>query len=101
MQRFCEVCASLELSPPAPATKARRLRRVLVEDRLLCLCEMHAVLFQASGKTTLSELRALFTEPAGRRSLVQRRAPLDRRAFPPRPEGRRSNDGRRERDREA
>jgi hypothetical protein len=98
MQRLCEVCANLELSRPAPAASTRRLRRVLVEDRLLCLCEMHAVLFQASGKTTLGELRALFTEPAGRRSLVQRRAALDRRAFPPRPEGRRSNDGRRDRD---
>jgi hypothetical protein len=71
---------------------------VLVENRLLTLCEQHAVLFRASGKTTLAELRALFLEPQGRRSMISRRAPLDRRVFP-RPEGRRKSDGRRQNDR--
>lgn len=98
MQRACEVCSSLE-TPEPHAAGTKRLRRVLVEDRLLCLCELHAVLFQASGKSTLAELRALFTEPEGRRSLVPRRALLDRRVFPARPEGRRATDGRRQRDR--
>jgi hypothetical protein len=100
MQRVCEVCAGLELgSSSAPARG--RLRRVLVEDRLVSLCELHGVLFRASGKTTLAELFALFVEPVGQRSLLARRAPLDRRMFPPRPEGRRMNGGRRQTDREA
>jgi hypothetical protein len=99
MPRVCEICANLDPATQPAAAGARRLRRVLVEDRLVCLCEMHAVLFRASGKSTLEELRALFTEPSGRRSLLGRRAPLDRRVFPPRPEGRRSNAGRRDPDR--
>ena len=69
-----------------------------MEDRLVSLCELHTVLFQSSGKTTLAELRSLFTEPNGRRSLVDRRAPLDRRVFPARPEGRRRAQGRRQSD---
>lgn len=96
MQRCCEVCVSLEAPRPAGAG-TKRLRSVLVEHRLLCLCEQHAVLFRASGKTTLAELRALFLEPRGQRSLVSRRAPHDRRVFP-RPEGRRKSDGRRQDD---
>jgi hypothetical protein len=99
MQRVCEVCSNLKAAGDTAAPVARRLRRVLIEDRLVCLCELHAVLFQASGRSSLADLRALFVEPEGRRSLVARRAPLDRRVFPARPEGRRSNDGRRTRDR--
>ena len=98
MQRCCEVCANLEGSRPPASAGTRRLRSVLVENRLLTLCEQHAVLFRASGKTTLAELRALFLESQGKRSLLSRRAPLDRRVFP-RPEGRRKSDGRRHNDR--
>lgn len=98
MQRFCEVCANLQGPRPPASAGTKRLRSVLVENRLLCLCEQHAVLFRASGKTTLEELRALFHEPDGQRSLLSRRAPLDRRVFP-RPEGRRGKDGRRHDDR--
>jgi hypothetical protein len=60
------------------------------------LCAEHAEAARAASVETLSELKALFPEPTGKRSLVDRRAPLDRRVFPPRPEGRRrAPDGRR------
>jgi hypothetical protein len=69
---------------------------MLVEDRLVRMCEEHAARFRLSGAGTLASLRALFPEPDGRRSLLERRAPLDRRAFPARPEGRRRGGGRRD-----
>jgi hypothetical protein len=47
---------------------------------------------------SLDVLRELFQEPEGRRSFVDRRSPLDRRLFPPRPEGRRASAGRRSED---
>ncbi len=88
MSRPCDVCAS-----------KTKVRRILVEDRIIALCEQHAAEVRMSGVTTLRTLRAMFPEPAGRRSLVARRAPLDRRVFPPRPEGRRRSEGRRSGDR--
>jgi hypothetical protein len=66
-----------------------------VEDRNVALCDEHAATLRLSGESTLEALRKLFVEPGGKRSLVPRRAPLDRRVFPPRPEGRRKSDGRR------
>ena len=99
MQRQCEVCASFEAwvavrsgddEAPAPPP-----RRVLVEDRVVALCDEHAEAMARAGCQSLDELRELFPEPYGDRSLVPRRAPLDRRVFPPRPEGRRHDDGRR------
>jgi hypothetical protein len=71
------------------------VRRVVVEDRIVALCPAHAASFEASGATTIAELRNAFLESAGHRSLVGQRSPLDRRVFPPRPEGRRRGDGRR------
>jgi hypothetical protein len=50
---------------------------------------------------SLSELRRLFRESGGKRSLLERRQELDRRVFPARPEGRRRNGGRRSSDRVA
>ncbi len=88
MSRTCEACGQ------APKGRSR-IRRVLVNERIVALCDVHAAEFQLSGASTLDELRALFPEPGGKRSLIQRRAPLDRRIFPPRPEGRRMGDGRR------
>lgn len=88
MSRTCEACGR------APTGRSR-IRRVLVDERIVALCDEHAAEFQLSGAGTLEELRALFPEPDGQRSMVARRAPLDRRVFPPRPEGRRHNDGRR------
>lgn len=88
MSRTCEACGS-------GARAGRKIRRVLVDDRIVALCDEHAAEFQLSGAGTVEELRALFPEPDGQRSLIPRRAPLDRRVFPARPEGRRMSDGRR------
>jgi len=95
MSRPCEVCSGLEPLHPAGG----RTRRLLIEQRIVALCDQHAAAYRSSGISTLAELRAMFVESSGRRSPVQRRAPLDRRVFPPRPEGRRRNDGRRAADR--
>lgn len=88
--RPCEVCNGLGRKRATGA-----VRRVLVEERIVALCATHAASFEATGITTLAELRRAFLEAAGRRSLIGRRSPLDRRVFPPRPEGRRRGDGRR------
>jgi hypothetical protein len=91
MARRCEVCESL--SPEAPPT--RRLQRFLVEGRVLTLCSEHADAFRGQRPETLDSVAQLFREDTGQRSLVSRRAPLDRRQFPMRPEGRRRSSGRR------
>jgi len=91
MARRCEVCESL--SPDA--APARRLQRFLIEGRVLALCAEHAHTFRERRPETLAGVTELFREEAGKRSLVSRRAPLDRRQFPMRPEGRRRSNGRR------
>jgi len=85
----CEVCAALGRSASG------RSRRVVVGGRSVTLCPAHALTLHGLPLTDTSELRALFREGSGRRSLVGRREALDRRAFPPRPEGRRRGGGRR------
>jgi hypothetical protein len=99
MSRACEICTTEHGSEvrAEPATH-RKIRRLLIEDRVVSLCEAHAARYRASGKSTLLELAAMFREESGRRSLIMRRAPLDRRVFPARPEGRRRNEGRRRSD---
>jgi hypothetical protein len=96
MSRTCEVCANEHGSEARrePGTHAK-IRRLLIEERIVSLCEAHATRYRSSGKSTLLELAEMFREEAGRRSLLTRRAPLDRRVFPARPEGRRRNTGRR------
>lgn len=91
MARRCEVCENL--SPEAPP--ARRLQRFLVEGRVLALCAEHAHTFREQRPDTIEGVAELFREEDGKRSLVSRRAPLDRRQFPMRPEGRRRSGGRR------
>jgi len=91
MARVCEVCESL--SPQA--VPARRLQRFLVEGRVLALCAEHAHTFREQRPDTFEGVALLFQEDTGKRSLVSRRAPLDRRQFPMRPEGRRRSGGRR------
>jgi len=91
MARRCEVCESL--SPESPPE--RRLQRFLVEGRVLALCAEHAHAFREQRPETIEAVALLFREDAGNRSLVSRRAPLDRRQFPMRPEGRRRSGGRR------
>jgi hypothetical protein len=98
MSRACEICAN------EPGSEARlevhgKIRRLLIEDRVVSLCEAHVARYRSSGKTTLVAVSAMFREESGRRSLITRRAPLDRRVFPARPEGRRHNEGRRRTDR--
>jgi hypothetical protein len=68
---------------------------VLVGERIVLLCDEHAAEVRKKGGIDVPELREAFMEPGGRRSVVDRRSPLDRRIFPPRPEGRRHDDGRR------
>ncbi len=95
MTRSCEICASRQGTPPARPASPGKVRRVLIEERIVSLCESHAARYRMSGADSLRELYALFPEANGRRSLVSRRDPLDRRVFPARPEGRRHNVGRR------
>jgi hypothetical protein len=85
MSQRCEACAD----DKSARTKKQRLYHVLVERRILSLCDEHARLVRASGAETLQDLRALFPERGGERSVLDRRSPVDRRLFPPRPEGRR------------
>jgi hypothetical protein len=100
MVRCCEVCAALGAGEPVGGSARPKLRRVLIEDRIVALCDVHADAVAEDGIGTLAALRSLFPEPLGRRSLVSRRSPLDRRVFPVRPEGRRRSFGRRADDRE-
>ena len=78
-----------------PAQHETVIRRILVGDRYVTLCRAHALVLEGLPVAGTAELRALFREPRGKRSLVERREALDRRAFPARPEGRRRGGGRR------
>jgi hypothetical protein len=96
MARRCEICENLALDAAPP----QRLQRFLVEGRVLSLCAEHAEAFREQRPETLVAVATLFRERAGQRSLISRRAPLDRRQFPMRPEGRRRTAGRRATDAE-
>jgi hypothetical protein len=91
MARRCEICETLNPNV-RPAT---RLQRFLVKERVVALCTEHADAFREQRPETLEQLSRLFREGRGRRSLLSRRAPIERRQFPMRPEGRRHNTGRR------
>jgi hypothetical protein len=93
----CAVCGG-------PEALGARMSKVVVEGRALQLCRSHAATVVAAMPETFEDLRALFVGAgvdlgysAGpdRRSPIGRRTPDDRRLFPPRPEGRRRNGGRR------
>ena len=101
MTRKCELCPAVMTRHSAAEQnpKPSKLRRVLVEDRVLALCERHAEKVRAAPPATVAELRRAYAERRGKRSLLERRAALDRRAFPARPEGRRASSGRRATDR--
>jgi hypothetical protein len=62
---------------------------------VVALCAEHAYVFRQRRPETIAEMAQLFVEQAGKRSLLARRAPIERRQFPMRPEGRRRNTGRR------
>jgi hypothetical protein len=89
MARPCEVCARVAPERAVRKTTPPRLRRLNVEGRIVALCDEHARAASAAKPKSVAALRALFVEPEGRRSLIDRRSPLDRRVLPPRPEGRR------------
>jgi hypothetical protein len=80
---------------------------VVIDGRVIALCRTHAARVAAARPDTFDEMRSLFVElksdeiPFARRSVIERRHADDRRAFPPRPEGRRMSDGRRRTDRAA
>ena len=101
MSRKCELCATLKTRVSASEHKPAKLRRVLIEDRVVARCGAHAEKVKQQAPATVAALRQAFTESQrrGQRSLLERRAPLDRRAFPARPEGRRASSGRRASDR--
>lgn len=97
----CAVCG-----PERPA--ATRISRLVMEGRPVALCRDHAAVVAAARPATFEDLRTLFIGATidveamirnglmvERRSPVARRASEDRRAFPPRPEGRRRGFGRR------
>ncbi len=80
----CAVCGDSERG-------GARMSRVVIQGRALDLCQPHATTVVAAMPKTFEELLTLFAgvvldEP---RSPNDRRALLDRRVFPPRPEGRR------------
>jgi hypothetical protein len=96
MQRPCEVCSGLsKIGSQSESASSRKTRRVLVGERIVTLCDVHAREVRERAIESIDDLREHFPEPGGRRSLIGRRAPLDRRIFPPRPEGRRHGEGRR------
>ena len=97
MARKCELCATLKTRWSAAEQKPKptKLKRVLVEERVIALCELHAAKVRSQAPKSVAELRKSFAERRGKRSLLERRAPADRRAFPARPEGRRASAGRR------
>jgi len=97
----CAVCG-------ASSAAGVRISRLVMEGRPILLCRDHAAEVAAARPATFEEMRALFvgaTLDVGamismglmveRRSPVPRRGNDDRRAFPPRPEGRRRGFGRR------
>jgi hypothetical protein len=85
----CEACAITgETGSGRPEPRA-------LGDRLYWLCPEHRA--KADAAPSADARRALFQEPGGQRSLLPRRSE-ERRAFPPRPEGRRMGSGRRRAD---
>jgi hypothetical protein len=74
------------------------LSNVDAGDRRVVLCKEHATDAKAAAAKSAEALRALFVEADGRRALLSRRAEDERRMFPPRPEGRRMQRGRRKAD---
>jgi hypothetical protein len=91
------MCAALKTRSAASehGQKPVKLRHILIEDRIVALCDPHAAKVREHVPSSMTELRGLFREARGKRSLIGRRTPVDRRVFPARPEGRRASTGRR------
>ena len=101
-QRPCEVCGA---APPSRRGKGGH-EQLVFDGRVVTLCRAHATMAAEAHVESVEDLRRVFAgfggEPgrAERRSPILRRGAEDRRAFPPRPEGRRASTGRRATDRE-
>ena len=102
MATSCEVCETLRrLDHHSAGETDAPVRNLILAARLVVLCEPHASGLRDAGVDSLDGLRDLYHEQgalAHRRSLVDRRAELDRRVFPARPELRRYDSGRRSHD---
>ncbi len=96
LPRVCEICSAGGAG--AKPAGDRALTRVLIEDRVIALCDAHLTEVERASVESLAQLFALFPDPSGARRAPERRSPLDRRIFPARPEGRRRGTGRRETD---
>ena len=97
----CAVCGSTSHA-------GAKICRLVMEGRPITLCREHASVVAAARPASLEALRTLFVGAkidveaiirtglmVERRSPIARRESEDRRAFPPRPEGRRRGFGRR------
>lgn len=97
----CAVCGS-------SSSAASKISRLVMDGRPIPLCRAHAAVVAAARPTSMEALRTLFIGATidieamirtglmvERRSPISRRESEDRRAFPPRPEGRRRGFGRR------
>ncbi len=80
----------------AVCTETNELSGIVVGERQLYLCPRHAKKLGEHAPRTFDDLAALFSPSAlDRRREIDRRR-IDRRMFPPRPELRRRNFGRRD-----
>ena len=86
MAKQCEACSGLPQSG-GKSLGAVRVRNILVGGRLVYLCDAHAEAVQALNPRHVDDIRRLLKEASGHRSLVERRSAVNRRVFPPRPEG--------------
>jgi len=66
----CEVCSTLGWPQKGPG------KRVLVGERLVTLCASHARVLPSLPTAGVSELRGVFKEKRGKRSLIDRRQGL-------------------------
>ena len=98
MAKQCEACSVL-VRRADDSVGNGRIRNLLVGGRFVYLCEPHARAVRNHNPSSIEEIRKLLKEADGSRSLVDRRNTVNRRVFPPRPEGRRLQTGRRSSDR--
>jgi hypothetical protein len=99
MAKHCEACSFDGHTKGCPEA-ARRVRNVLIGNRIVQLCDEHARRVLEVSVTDVESLMQLARLAGERRSPIDRRGPLDRRIFPPRPEGRRCESTRRQDDSE-
>lgn len=72
MQQRCEICSNF-LSPTRIEASRARVEEHVIESRRVWLCGTHSLLVRELLVETVGELRSLFRENDGRRSLLPRR----------------------------